>query len=176
MSGVCTVTVDPTPGVVIDYQQLVHNIHFARLREGYAERNNLGLPPSIQPGTLNYLGFNNSLADFQEILAPVDVRSCTNCHQSTNASCSDSSPCGYGQTCTSGKCANTAWQNPSARACLTCHDAADAAAHAAQNTYVPPSGPPVESCPVCHGPGALIEVATVHNITSPFVPPYAREP
>ena len=106
----------------------------------------------------------------------MDVRSCTNCHQSTNASCSDSSPCGYGQTCTSGKCANTAWQNPSARACLTCHDAADAAAHAAQNTYVPPSGPPVESCPVCHGPGALIEVATVHNITSPFVPPYAREP
>ena len=48
-SGVCTVTVDPTPGVVIDYQQLVHNIHFARLREGYAERNNIGLPPTIPP-------------------------------------------------------------------------------------------------------------------------------
>ena len=48
-SGVCTITVDPTPGVFVDYQQLVHNIHFARLREGYAERNNLGLPHRGHP-------------------------------------------------------------------------------------------------------------------------------
>ena len=34
VGSVCTVTVDPTPGVVVDYQQLVHDIHFARLREG----------------------------------------------------------------------------------------------------------------------------------------------
>ena len=58
MANVCTVTVDPTPGVTVDYQQLVHNIHFARLREGYVERNNL-----VDPGTLNYLGFNNSLLE-----------------------------------------------------------------------------------------------------------------
>jgi OmcA/MtrC family decaheme c-type cytochrome len=170
--NLCTVTVDPTPGIVIDYQQLVHDIHFARLREGYLERNNLGLPPSIPTKTLNYLGFNNSLLDFQEILAPLDVRSCTNCHRDTNASCSDSAPCGYGQSCQSGKCMNVAWQNPTARACITCHDAADSAAHAAGNTTA--SG--VESCPVCHGPGAMLEVSAVHNITSPFVPPYAREP
>jgi len=169
--NVCTVTVDPTPGIVIDYQQLVHNIHFARLREGFKEQGNLGLPPNIPPGTLNYLGFNNSLLDFQEILAPVDVRSCTNCHRDTNASCSDSAPCGYGQSCQSGKCINVAWQNPTARACITCHDAADSAAHAAQQTTA--SG---ESCPVCHGPGGIVAVSAVHNITSPFVPPYAREP
>jgi hypothetical protein len=169
---VCTVTVDPTPGIVIDYQQLVHNIHFARLREGYAERNNIGLPTAgIQPKTLNYLGFNNSLLDFQEILAPLDVRSCTNCHQDTGASCSDSSPCGYGQTCTSGKCMNTAWQNATARACITCHDSAESAAHAAQNT----SSSGVESCTVCHDPDAIVPVATAHNITSPYVPPYPRE-
>ena len=170
--NVCTVTVDPTPGIVIDYQQLVHNIHFARLREGFKEQGNLGLTPSIPPGTLNYLGFQNNLLDFQEILAPVDVRSCTNCHRDTNASCSDSAPCGYGQSCQSGKCMNVAWQNPTARACITCHDAADSAAHAAQMTTS--SG--MESCPVCHGPGAILEVSAVHNITSPFVPPYAREP
>jgi OmcA/MtrC family decaheme c-type cytochrome len=171
--NLCTVTVDPTPGIVIDYQQLVHNIHFARLREGFKEQGNLGLPPNIPTGTLNYLGFNNSLLDFQEILAPVDVRSCTNCHRDTNASCSSSSPCGYGQSCgAAGKCVNVAWQNPTARACITCHDAADSAAHAAQNTTS--SG--VESCPVCHGPGGVVEVSVVHNITSPFVPPYAREP
>ena len=175
MAGVCTVTVDPTPGITIDYQQLVHNIHFARLREGFKERTNLGLLPGIQPATLNYLGFNNSLIDFSEILAPVDVRSCTNCHQSTNAACSDSSPCGYGQSCSSGKCVNVAWQNPTARACITCHDAADSASHAAANTLVPASGPPVETCTICHGPGAMESVASVHNITSPFVPPYSRE-
>jgi len=168
----CKVTVDPTPGVLVHYQQLVHNIHFARLREGYLERNNLGLPPSVPAKTLSYVGFNNGMLGFQEILAPLDVRSCTNCHRDTNASCSDSAPCGYGQTCTSGKCMNTAWQNPTARACVTCHDAADTAAHAAQNTT--PSG--VESCPVCHGPGGIVEVSAVHDITSPFVPPYAREP
>jgi OmcA/MtrC family decaheme c-type cytochrome len=174
--SVCTVTVDPTPEVVVDYQQLVHNIHFARLRDGYAERNNLGLPPSIPPKTLNYLGFNNSLLDFQEILLPLDVRACTNCHQSTNATCSDSAPCGYGQTCSvAGKCANTAWQNPTARACITCHDSAESANHAEQNTFFPPSGPPVESCVVCHGPDAMLPVAEVHNITSPYVPPYPRE-
>jgi OmcA/MtrC family decaheme c-type cytochrome len=173
--GVCTVTVDPTPEVTVDYQQLVHNIHFARLREGFAERNNLGLPPGIPPKTLNYLGFNNSLLDFQEILAPVDVRACTKCHQSTNASCSDTAPCGYGQTCQSGKCANTAWQNPTTRACITCHDSAAAASHAEQNTFVPPSGPPVEACAVCHGPGATLSVSAAHDITSPYVPPYPRE-
>ncbi|HVN32337.1 MAG TPA: hypothetical protein VMT45_10140 [Thermoanaerobaculaceae bacterium] len=172
--NVCTVTVDPTPGIVIDYQQLVHDIHFARLRENYLERNNLGLPPSIPPATLNYLGFNNNLLSFQEILAPVDVRSCTNCHQSTLAACSDSKPCGYGQTCQSGTCVNTAWQNPTARACITCHDAADAAAHAQDNTDFSHS-PPVETCSVCHGPGATLSVSAVHNITSPYLPPYPRE-
>src|SRR5262249_6918728 len=176
MAGVCTVTVDPTPGITIDYQQLVHNIHFARLREGHAERNNVGLPTAGRPpATLNYLGNNNTLSSFQEILAPVDVRSCTNCHQDTKASCSDSTPCGYGQTCQSGKCVNTAWQNPSARACITCHDAADSAAHAAANTFLPASGPPIETCTICHGTTAILSVATVHDITSPYVPPYQRE-
>jgi len=174
-SGTCTVTVDPTPGIVIDYQQLVHDIHFARLRDGYVERNNLGLPPAIPPKTLSYLGFNNSLSGFQEILASVDVRSCTNCHQDTGASCSDSAPCGFGQSCRSGKCANVAWQAPTARACITCHDSAESTAHAAQNTLVPPSGPSVESCPVCHSPDSMLPVAEVHDIRSPYVPPYQRE-
>ena len=175
-ANLCVVTADPTPGIVIDYQQLVHDIHFARLRQNYVERNNLGLPPSIPPKTLSYLGFNNVLSGFQEILAPVDVRSCTNCHRDSGASCSDSAPCGFGQSCSSGKCANTAWQNPTARACITCHDTGDSVAHATQNTLFPPSGPPVESCPVCHGPSATLSVAAVHDIESPYVPPYQREP
>ncbi|HTS81028.1 MAG TPA: hypothetical protein VMH40_10555 [Myxococcaceae bacterium] len=173
VANVCTVTTDPTPGIHIDYQQLVHDIHFARLREGYVEQNNL-----VNPGTLQYLGFNNSLLSFQEILSPVDVRSCNNCHRSTLAACSVATDCGYGQSCVAGKCQNTAWQNPTARACITCHDAADSAAHAAANTYVPSSGAPIESCPICHGPGAQFAVDVVHNITTqyPVNLAYPREP
>ena len=173
--GVCTVTVDPTPGITIDYQQLIHDIHFARLRDNFTERTNLGLPPGIPAGTLSYLGFNNTLSGFGEILAPVDVRSCTNCHRDTKASCSDSAPCGFGQSCQSGKCVNVAWQTPTARACLTCHDSAAAASHAAANTFIPPSGPPIETCNICHDPGAILSVSAVHNIRSPYVPPYQRE-
>jgi len=178
VSKVCTIYRGPTPQITVDYQQLIHNIHFARLRENYIERNNLGLRPSIPPGTLNYLGFNNSLGDFQEILSPLDVRACTNCRQSTDAKCSSSAPCGFGQECESGKCVNTAWQNPTTRACITCHDGADSAAHAASNTYVPPSGPPVEACPVCHGSDAPFAVGMVHNITTlyPEHLAYSREP
>jgi len=178
-TGVCTVTVDPTPGITIDFQQLIHNIHFARLREGYLERNNLGNPSAgIPAGTLNYLGFGNSLSNFQQVLSPVDVRSCTNCHQDTNATCSSTSPCGYGQDCVSGTCRNDAWLKPTARACITCHDAADAYAHAALNTDTPDGGPAIESCTVCHGAGAAFPVDVVHNITSLYSVhlAYPREP
>ena len=163
VANVCTVTVDPTPGVTVDYQRLVHSIHFARLREGYAERNNL-----VDPGTLQYLGFNNSLLGFQEILSPVDVRSCTNCHQDTNVTCSSSAPCGYGQSCgVTGKCVNVAWQAPTARACITCHDSGADFEHAQANT-ADLNGTTVESCEVCHGPDRPYSVAAEHDITSQY--------
>ena len=179
----CVVTVDPTPNVEIDLQKLVHSVHFARLREGYLEQGNLGepwaTPIPIPPGTLNYLGFQNSLSNFQQVLAPVDVRSCTNCHADSNASCSATVPCAFGQSCSpAGTCTNVAWLSPTARACITCHDSADDVAHAALNTYTPPSGSPIESCNVCHGQGADFAVDVMHNITSLYAThlAYPREP
>jgi len=180
---ICTVTVDPTPNVEIDFQKLVHNIHFARLRAGYAERGNLGepwaTPIPIAPATLNYLGFDNSLSDFSQVLSPVDVRSCTNCHGDSNAACSASTPCAFGQTCSpAGTCTNVAWLAPTARACITCHDAADDIAHAALNTYTPTGGQPIESCNVCHAQGSQFAVDVVHNITTLYSIhlAYPREP
>ncbi len=183
---ICTVTVDPTPGVEIDYQKLVHNIHFARLRAGFLEEANLGEPWAspipISPGTLNYLGFQNSLSSFQQVLSPVDVRACTNCHQDSNAACSATVPCAYGQSCSAaGTCSNVAWQSPTVRACITCHDSAADVAHAALNTY-PPGFPPDaganEICSLCHGSGAAYAVDTVHNITTLYSVhlAYPREP
>lgn len=166
----CTTTVDPTPGVEIDYQKLIHNIHFARLRGGYAERNNLGAPwqnPPIPPGTLTYLGHSNTMEHFQEVLSPVDVRACANCHGDANTACQANTDCAFGQTCgAAGTCVNVAWQSPTARACMTCHDSADDAAHAALNTYTPSGGSPIESCNVCHATGAAFAVDVVHNITT----------
>jgi hypothetical protein len=61
--------------------------------------------------------------------------------------------------------------------CLACHDRGAAYAHAALNTWTDPgTGAAVESCPVCHGPGTLGAVDAVHQIVSPYVPPYDREP
>jgi OmcA/MtrC family decaheme c-type cytochrome len=144
----------PPPGppeFSVDFQKMIHQIHFGRLVD---------------------TPLAGSLFEFRDVLSPVDVRACTNCHGSTLTSCSVATDCSYGQSCVLGKCQNTAWQSPTARACISCHNGPDAQAHAAQMTTS--SG--VESCPVCHGPGAMLEVSAVHNITSPFVPPYAREP
>ena len=142
------------PEYSLDFQKMMHEIHFARLVE---------------------TPLQGALAEFREVLLPVDVRSCTNCHQSTMATCSVATDCGYGQSCTAGKCQNTAWQNPTGRACITCHNAADAQEHAAVNTYTPAGGAPVETCDLCHGPDRPYPVAKMHNITSPYVPPYSRE-
>jgi OmcA/MtrC family decaheme c-type cytochrome len=180
---ICTVTVDPTPNVEIDFQKLVHNIHFARLRAGFAEQGNRGepwaTPIPIPPATLNFLGFQNSLSNFQQVLSPVDVRSCTNCHADSNATCSATAPCAFGQTCSSaGKCTNVAWLAPTARACITCHDEADDFAHAALNTFTPTGGQPIETCNVCHGQGAQFAVDVMHNITTLYSThlAYPREP
>ena len=170
-SGKCVVTTDPTPNASIDFRVLIHKIHYARLLEGYAEEGNIG----SSSGKLTILAYRNTLTDLSHVLLPQDVRSCKTCHSDTAAVCSEAAPCGYGQTCTSGACVNTSWLAPSATVCLACHDAADAFAHTQLNTYASPTGP-VETCTVCHGTGAAFAVDVVHNITSPYVPPYSREP
>ncbi len=45
-------------------------------------------------------------------------------------------------------------------ACLSCHDADDARAHAV--TMTAPDG--TEACTVCHQEGALVPVSTAHTI------------
>jgi OmcA/MtrC family decaheme c-type cytochrome len=168
VSGTCTITVDPTPNQPIDFSILIHDIHFARLRDGYAERNNL-----IHPGQLTVVGYQNSANLFGDLL-PQDVRNCTKCHADAGGKCSSSAPCGVGQSCQGGTCVNSAWLAPSGRVCLSCHDADDSAAHVALQTWSSPDGP-IESCTVCHGDGADFAVAKVHNIAAPYVPPYSRE-
>jgi hypothetical protein len=168
VSGKCTLTKDPTGNQSIDLGPMVHNIHFARLRDGWGESTNL------LPG-YQIIANNNRAYDFSEVLFPMDVRNCTKCHESTEAACSASSPCGFGQECVGGKCSNTAWKTATTRACLTCHDSAPTHFHAVLNTLNPGTPGAQESCTVCHGPGRELAVDRVHNVSAPYVPPYPRE-
>jgi OmcA/MtrC family decaheme c-type cytochrome len=154
----------------IDFSILIHDIHYARVRGGYAEENNL-----VNPGTLSVLGFSNTLNDFSDVLFPQDIRNCTNCHADAGGTCSASAPCGVGQSCQGGTCVNTAWLNPSKRVCTSCHDEDAVFGHAALQTWIDPSGNPVETCETCHGPDAAFAVDKVHAIRDPYVPPYPRE-
>jgi hypothetical protein len=169
-AGACVIATDPTPGQPIDFSILVHDIHYARLRGGYAERNN------FNAGKLQVVGFNNGLNDFTDVLLPVDVRNCATCHADAGGSCSASAPCGVGQRCSGGTCVNDAWLHPSKRVCTSCHDEDATFGHAAIMTWTDPSGAAVETCEVCHGEGAAYAVDHVHALTNPWVPPYSREP
>ena len=51
-------------------------------------------------------------------------------------------------------------------ACLSCHDADDAAAHAQTNT-IGAGVEAVEACGVCHGEGAAFAVSAVHAMGTP---------
>ena len=61
----CVITVDPTPNQSIDFGVLLHAIHYSRLRDGYAERNNL-----VAPGVLSAVGFNNGADDVRHGSVP----------------------------------------------------------------------------------------------------------
>ncbi|MGZ3443204.1 MAG: multiheme c-type cytochrome, partial [Polyangia bacterium] len=164
----CVMTVDPTPNQMIDFRVLIHSIHYARLRDGYSERNNL-----IAPGLITVTG--GGADTFEGMLFPQDVRNCKKCHEDAGGMCSATKPCGIGQACVAGTCSNVAWLAPSARVCTSCHDDASTAGHAAINTWTDPDGNVVETCETCHGTDAEFSVDKVHNISNPYVPPYPRE-
>ncbi len=166
----CVMTADPTPNQTIDFGVMLHEIHYSRLRDGYAERNNL-----VAPGVLTVIGYSNSINTFDTDLFPQDIRNCKKCHADAGGTCSASKPCGIGQACVGGTCSNVAWLQPSVRVCTACHDDASTAGHAALNTWTDGSGNVVETCDTCHGTDAEFSVDKVHNVSNPYVPPYPRE-
>lgn len=99
---------------------------------------------------------------FSEVIFPQDVRNCTKCHDP--------------------KTTTSAWKEaPSRLACTGCHDKDVVEAHAKIQTLMVDANDPfsrnnIETCVVCHGPNADFAVEKVHNITTPYKPPYPREP
>ncbi len=99
--------------------------------------------------------------DYSGVIFPQDVRNCTKCHSADTTG---------------------TWKTePSRLACNACHDSDSAIAHTSLMTRDltpadPWSGDEVETCKTCHGAGKDFAPDKVHNLSSPYKPPYEREP
>ena len=122
-----------TPAQTVNFRTHIHRIHSGVNLENL--------------WTIN--GSNN----FNGVGYPGDRRDCAKCH--VNNSNQLPVPAGLANANT-GRLFYTPMQ-PTAQACLGCHDGVDAAAHAYLQTS--PFG---ESCPVCHEEGADFAVSKVH--------------
>jgi OmcA/MtrC family decaheme c-type cytochrome len=130
---------DQAPVESIDFKRMIHRIHTGEeLTQDYT-----------------VYGFNSSVNNFNEVRFPGDRRDCTTCHVSDSQQVQDNLPSSRLPTETLRD-----WytpMQPTAAACLGCHDTKAAAAHAFVNTA--PFG---EACAACHGPDAEFSVDKVH--------------
>jgi OmcA/MtrC family decaheme c-type cytochrome len=105
-------------------------------------------------------GFGPSAHDFGELRFPGNRADCEQCHAAETFLLP--LPAGVRPTrvseITGGMDEEIGVIPPIQDACLSCHDDAGTAAHAATNTA--PDG--AEACVVCHGEGASVAVSTVH--------------
>jgi hypothetical protein len=104
-------------------------------------------------------GFNGSVNDFGDVLFPGNRADCEKCHLPDTfllPLAPGVSPTQLTKIVTGTNTPNGSIP-PIQDACLSCHDDAATAAHAATNTA---GG--AEACPVCHGEGGIEPVSTVH--------------
>jgi len=130
---------EAAPPESIDFKRLIHRIHTG--------------DDLTQDFTV--YGFGGAPINFNEVRFPGDRRICANCHVDETWNVQGTLPPGRLPTETLRD-----WytpQQPSAAACLGCHDSQAAAAHAFVNTA--PFG---EACAACHGPNAEFSVDKVH--------------
>jgi len=144
----------------IDFKRMIHGIHAAGIREH----------------PLQIVGFGGTVHVFdeEEVAFPGNLANCTTCHTSDGFTL----PLDNGvlaTTINTGADAQSPLDDkvitPITAVCSSCHDDDEAAAHmVAQggnfNTTQAKIDEKVvvESCPVCHGSGNLVDVAEVHDI------------
>jgi hypothetical protein len=137
---------DPTNST-IDLKHFIHKLHTG---------DDLTHTPYI------IYGFGNSANDFSDVHFPGDRRDCAACHKGTTYLLP--LPAGVHATLVTQVNAGneTVIGNipPTQDACLACHDSDAALAHAETNT----TGAGAEACEVCHGAGAIADVAVVHML------------
>jgi OmcA/MtrC family decaheme c-type cytochrome len=134
---------DQAPPETIHFDYLVHRIHTGE---------NQSFPYIIY-------GYHGSVNDFSDVRFPGDRRDCLKCHADV-ASGQQTFELPLPEDALPTPTLRNPYlqeMQPTAAACLACHDERDAAAHAA--TMTTSFG---EACVVCHGPDADFSVAKVH--------------
>ncbi|MBI5923951.1 MAG: OmcA/MtrC family decaheme c-type cytochrome [Betaproteobacteria bacterium] len=128
-------TFDPYTAETVDFQRLVHKVHMG------ADL------PSVKAGGTYVI---NGAHDYTTAVFPGNLKNCANaCHKQTATK--------VGSTTLLENRAN--WETtPTSRACGACHDSATASAHIASQINAG-----VETCAVCHAPGAVAAVKEVHS-------------
>lgn len=130
---------EAAPPESIDFKRMIHRIHTGE--------------ELVQDLTI--YGFGGSENNYNHLLYPGDRRDCTSCHIDGTWNLASTPPPGRLPTETLRDWYSP--QQPSAAACLGCHDSQAAAAHAYVNTA--PFG---EACAACHGVNADFSVDKAH--------------
>ena len=135
----------------IDFRYMIHKIH---------NKQNLTKAFSIY-------GFGGTEHDFAHVHFPGDISKCAHCHKDGTWELpvgADLVPMVFnvGGVPTPQP---DAIRGPTMAACTSCHDSDDAIAHALLNSIIsgPFFGDVLESCSVCHGPGAAFDAANYHT-------------
>jgi OmcA/MtrC family decaheme c-type cytochrome len=173
-SGVVT-GVDPVDGLyeqTIDFKVMIHALHGAVFRASQ------GATPFV------VYGFGNSRNDFSSVIFPGDINDCQACHvPGADYPVNDSAV--QATTTSNGTAVNPLNPNPVAATsanmavCSACHTQSSAIVHMTLNggsrtvqkdangRTIP--GLAVETCAICHGPGAVEDVEVAHQVAQyPF--------
>jgi OmcA/MtrC family decaheme c-type cytochrome len=94
-----TQSTDPDTGNTVDFKVMIHKIHMGS-----------SLPSVLAGHPYQIIGFNQSVADFSDVVFPQDVRNCTTCHKSPDPA---------GKTVAQ---AHIWLDHPNRAACGSCHD------------------------------------------------------
>jgi hypothetical protein len=137
----------PTTGVQVSFREMLHKLHMGKELANASSYEVMG----FGQGYPN----NYSVVTYAEVgfpAMPGGVRHCESCHGAGSSAWLEPAERGH----------STQQVHPVKKwtaVCGTCHDSTEAAAHIAGQT----TGGGVESCEVCHEPGAAYDVLRIHE-------------
>lgn len=161
----------------IDFKTLIHGIHAARKDDTATTTTVEG--HGFREKGLVVFGYGNSVHDFGHVRFPGILNDCTTCHTTSSYQLSGvwASPTQsgiLGNTIDHGASltdpADDLNISPTAAVCSSCHDGALAQTHMTQvGTAVFAATQAIvstnlETCSICHGPGTIADVKTVHGV------------
>ena len=175
-NGVNSAAVDGLEQRQIDFKYFIHAIHGA----------------AVRTDKFVVYGYGNSVNDFSTVRYPGVLADCAQCHAGatfepplgthvlgttvdTHATVVTSSPFGTSNFTPAGAIANTAAYDrisPTASACSACHNDPTTSAHIQQNggsfyiteALIGTTPATTETCGICHGAGAVADVAVEHGV------------